>query len=33
MKRLAFTLLTILAAGPFNQKLNPDQQLFMRSTG
>src|SRR5215475_2680752 len=28
MKRLAFTLLTILAAGPFNQKLNPDQQII-----
>src|SRR5689334_7189595 len=29
MKRLAFTLITaILAAGPFNQKLTPDQQII-----
>ena len=28
MKRLAFTLITILAAGPFNQKLSPDQQII-----
>ena len=29
MKRLAFTLITaLLAAGPFNQKLTPDQQII-----
>ena len=28
MKRLAFTLITILVAGPFNQKLSPDQQII-----
>src|SRR5690349_9501112 len=29
MKRLAFTLITaLLAAGPFNQRLSPDQQII-----
>jgi len=28
MKRMAVTLITILAAGPVNHKLNPDQQII-----